>query len=324
MLQNTLLIGSHSLSYAYDSLYGAYLKSHYPLEYYTVALNFYQSDFERTTKLTNELNYFDIKLSDPNFNHSAGDYSCDKKTNTIYKGTSSIKGLFKATGGLLYSLKDNKYNGSFLNLLIDCKKNSISFSDIITLSKLNYFSEFGKAKKLLKFIDLFDKFYGKKIIRKDREYDIKLEYLKQFCEKETDKQYSGFDSYKCLQGLWSKIKDEDLPLKEKMLYQLQYFNYIDLKDENYDKNSWLVTSLENRGKNKIVELYKICNGVSENVKVRGKIFSQNSFDIGSILKIKSIDKEGRWLLNKDTGEWTRSSTDFENILNVYSVEREEK
>ena len=30
---------SHSLSYAYDSLYGAYLKSHYPLEYYTVVMN---------------------------------------------------------------------------------------------------------------------------------------------------------------------------------------------------------------------------------------------------------------------------------------------
>ena len=39
---------SHSLSYAYDSLYGAYLKSHYPLEYYTVALNYYADDSKRT------------------------------------------------------------------------------------------------------------------------------------------------------------------------------------------------------------------------------------------------------------------------------------
>ena len=43
---------SHSLSYAYDSLYGAYLKSHYPLEYYTVALNYYSNDATRTGKLT--------------------------------------------------------------------------------------------------------------------------------------------------------------------------------------------------------------------------------------------------------------------------------
>ena len=29
-----ILLNSHSLSYAYDSLYGAYLKANYPLEYY--------------------------------------------------------------------------------------------------------------------------------------------------------------------------------------------------------------------------------------------------------------------------------------------------
>ena len=53
---------SHSLAYAYDSLYGAYLKSHYPLEYYSVVLNLYQNDMERTTKLINELKFFGIKL----------------------------------------------------------------------------------------------------------------------------------------------------------------------------------------------------------------------------------------------------------------------
>ncbi|MCC0642636.1 hypothetical protein IC212_21245, partial [Clostridioides sp. ES-S-0049-03] len=56
---------SHSLSYAYDSLYCAYLKSHYPLEYYTVAFNLYNEDTERTRKLTDEIKYFDIKLENP-------------------------------------------------------------------------------------------------------------------------------------------------------------------------------------------------------------------------------------------------------------------
>ena len=45
---------SHSLSVAIDSLYGAYLKANYPLEYMTVALNEYLDDIDKTTKITNE------------------------------------------------------------------------------------------------------------------------------------------------------------------------------------------------------------------------------------------------------------------------------
>ena len=79
---------SHSLSYAYDSLYGAYLKSHYPLEYYTVVMNSYSDDSERTARLTNEMKYFNIKLKNPKFRYSKGEYFFDRKTNSIYKGVS--------------------------------------------------------------------------------------------------------------------------------------------------------------------------------------------------------------------------------------------
>ena len=43
---------SHSLCVAIDSLYGAYLKSHYPLEYFSTVLSFYSEDTEKTAKLT--------------------------------------------------------------------------------------------------------------------------------------------------------------------------------------------------------------------------------------------------------------------------------
>ena len=72
---------SHSLSYAYDSLYGAYLKSHYPLEYYTVALNYYSNDATRTGKLTSELKYYGITLEKPKFRYSKDEYFMDKEHN---------------------------------------------------------------------------------------------------------------------------------------------------------------------------------------------------------------------------------------------------
>lgn len=311
---------SHSLAYAYDSIYGAYLKSHYPLEYYTVALNSYQGDFDRTNKLTNELEYFKIKLSSPKFRYSFGEYSCDKNTNTIYKGISSIKGLSKTIGDKLYELKDNSYS-TFLDLLIDCKEKGIGISDLTTLTKLDYFSEFGKIGKILRFLDIYNELYGKKILKKDKEYLVKKLYLKEFCAKETEKQYTGFDSYKCLSSLINKMADEDISIKDKLLYQLQYFGYVDIVDTNINKDIWLVTDMVERSKNKIVDLYCINNGEKIKVKVRSKIFSSNPFNKGDLLSIDSFMREGKWSINPDTQEWKKSTTIFENILNEYNIER---
>lgn len=311
---------SHSLAYAYDSIYGAYLKSHYPLEYYTVALNSYQGDFDRTNKLTQELEYFKIKISSPKFRYSFGEYSCDKNTNTIYKGISSIKGLSKTIGDKLYELKDNSYP-TFLDLLIDCKEKRIGISDLTTLAKLDYFSEFGKIGKILRFLDIYNELYGKKILKKDKEYLVKKLYLKEFCAKETEKQYTGFDSYKCLSSLINKMADEDISIKDKLLYQLQYFGYVDIVDTNINKDIWLVTDMVERSKNKIVDLYCINNGEKIKTKVRSKIFSSNPFNKGDLLSIDNFMREGKWSINPDTQEWEKSTTVFENILNEYNIER---
>lgn len=311
---------SHSLAYAYDSIYGAYLKSHYPLEYYTVALNSYQGDFDRTNKLTNELEYFKIKLSSPKFRYSFGEYSCDKNTNTIYKGISSIKGLSKTIGDKLYELKDKTYS-TFFELLIDCKENAIGIADLTILIKLNFFSEFGSIGKLLKFVEIYNELYQKKTIKKDKEYLVKKLYLKEFCAKETEKQYTGFDSYKCLSSLIDKMADEDISIKDKLLYQLQYFGYVDIVDTNINKDIWLVTDMVERSKNKIVDLYCINNGEKIKAKVRSKIFSSNPFDKGDLLSIDNFMREGKWSINPDTQEWEKSTTVFENILNEYNIER---
>lgn len=319
MLQDIASIGSHSLSYAYDSLYMAYLKSHYPLEFYTVSLNFYQGDFERTNRLTQELEYFNIKLSNPKFKYSFGEYSCNKKTNTIYKGISSIKGLSKTLGDKLYSLKDKTYP-TFFDLLIDCKENSIGIADLTILIKLDYFSEFGSIGKLLKFVEIYNELYQKKIIKKDKEYLVKKLYLKQFCSKETEKQYSGFDSITCLKSLYDKLEDIDIPIKDKINYQLQYYGYITITDKNCPAEFWVVSDITDRGKNKFVNLYQITTGKKFKVKVRNGVFTSKPFKVGDILQILSFSKEGKWILNSETQKWEKSCTIFEDILNSYRVE----
>lgn len=309
---------SHSLAYAYDSLYGAYLKSHYPLEYYTVTLNSYEGDFARTNSLTQELNYFKIKLSSPRFRYSFGKYTCDKKTNTIYKSISSIKGLSKTVGDKLYLLKDKQYP-TFLDLLIDCKENSIGIADITTLIKLDYFAEFGNIGKLLHFMDIYNELYGKKTLKKDKEYSVKKLYLKEFCNKETDKQYSGFDSYKCLSDLINKLPNEDISLKDKIQYQLQYFGYIDVKDSKENNLMWYVVDINDKGKSKWIDLYRMNNGENKKVKIKNSIFDNKPFEIGRILNIPSFEREGKWTLDRETEKWERSTTQFDDFIVNYIV-----
>lgn len=314
---------SHSLAYAYDSIYGAYLKSHYPLEYYTVALNSYQGDFDRTNKLSQELEYFKIKLSNPKFKYSFSEYSCDRNTNTIYKGISSIKGLSKTIGDKLYSLKDKNYP-TFFDFLLDCKENSIGIADLTILIKLDYFSEFGTIGKLLKYIDIYNELYNRKMIKKDKEYLVKRIYLSGFCTKETEKQYSGFDSERCLRELWKLMEkdNQDIPFRDKIKYQLDYFGYINLIDENANPEHWMVTDFVVRGNNRMVSLYRLKDGERQTVKIRAKTYTSNPFNKGDILQIICFIKEGKWMFNSETEKWEKSGTTFEDILRDYRIVEE--
>lgn len=152
---------SHSLSYAYDSLYGAYLKSHYPLEYYTVALNYYVNDSERTLSLTNELKYFGISLRPIRFRYSQSAYSLVREDNSIYKGIKSIQYMNQQVAEELYELRENQYS-SFIQLLKDIKsKTSVDARQLKTLIELDFFTEFGDANFLLAQYKLFDKYNGR-------------------------------------------------------------------------------------------------------------------------------------------------------------------
>lgn len=306
---------NHATSYSMIGYMCAYLRYYYPAQFITAFLNFAANDddIKNGTQLA-DLKH--IKVISPKFRHSTSVYSCDD--NTIYKGTNSIKGLNKSVGDKLYTLKDKNYP-TFFDLLIDCKENSIGIADLTILIKLDYFSEFGKIGKLLKFVEIYNELYQKKILKKDKEYSVKLLYLKQFCSKETEKQYSGFDSISCLRSLFDKIEDKDISIREKINYQLQYYGYTNITDEKTPREYWVATDVSDRGKNKFVELYQINTGNKFKVKIRGSVFSQNPFEIGNILQILSFNKEGKWIKNSETQEWEKSKTIFEDVLNNYKL-----
>ena len=301
---------SHSLSYAYDSLYGAYLKSHYPLEYYTVVMNSYSDDSERTARLTNEMKYFNIKLKNPKFRYSKGEYFFDRKTNSIYKGISSIKFISKNAGSILYDLKDNHYD-TFCDLLVDIG-NKINSKNIQILIRLNFFSEFGTISKLLKIYELYTNLYGKIQIAKDK-YPKLNNIFSKFAIKETEKRFTFNNTLPILKGIEKHLKNKENDVIQLILDYFEYTGACDIKNDSYGNNS-IVIDINTKYAPKIT-LYSIKKGMTKEVKIYKKNYI-NPLKIGDVISIQ--DAEYRYKKKKEGNKWVNTN-EKELIVNAYKI-----
>ncbi len=318
---------SHSVSVAIDSLYGAYLKSHYPLEYFTVALNQYSNDTERTNNLTEELSYFDIKIKSPLFRYSKGNYFMDKKSNTIYKGIGSIKYLNSQVGDELFDLKSNVY-GSFLDLLIDIKtKVSCNTKQLDLLIKIGFFEEFGSVKKLLYITDLYNKLNGKKSLSKEKleSLGLTLEQVLPY-GNETEKQINKLDSFGLLNDLIKTIPDDEFSTIELVQMQKDVLGYVDYINPKLDKKICLVNTFDGKYNTKKLSLYCLNNGKSVDFKLYNKIYKNKPIKEGDIIYATSMKRIPKpILLGEDENgkkQWGKDMNNFEWHLNDYNIIKE--
>lgn len=303
----------HALGYAYDSLYCAYLKSHYPLEYYSVVLNIYKNDEVRTAKLTKELEYFKIKLKNPKFRYSKSDYYFDKDTNTIYKGIGSIKYLNEEVSNSLYELRDRKYN-SFIELLYDLKDIDIDSRQLEILIKLDYFSEFGNSKELLRlvlFFNFFKKGEMKSVSKEKLEGSDAIRTIVAQHSTETPKKYKDLDNKEILKEVEEYVRSlniEDFGFKDKIQSQLEYTGYISLitgKKEDKPKEVALnvKTMYSKDGDRKpwavVIQGQSIGSGIKNDFTIPYNKFSHHPFSKYDIIHIKKFHKspKGYWYID---------------------------
>ncbi len=149
----------HAYATAIDSLYGAYLKSHYPLEYFTVVLNTYKNQMEKTGRLTDELKNFRIRFQPPRFRYASDEYMANAEKRMITKGISSIKYMNTQAGISLYDIGQTGEIGDFLSFLIaNEEKRILNRRQLEILVKLDFFLEFGNSATLLRIMRMFDEF----------------------------------------------------------------------------------------------------------------------------------------------------------------------
>ena len=295
---------SHSLSVAIDSLYGAYLKAHYPLEYFTVALSLYSGDMDRTANLISEMNYFDIELKPIKFRHSNANYNIDKKTNSIYKGVGAVKYCNEEVGNKLYEMKDQQFD-SFLDLLEVFPGNSRMREILI---KLGYFAEFGKTLKLLKLCDIYDMYNGKKVLKKDK-INLPIELVQKYAISETEKQYRfNEESMDNLIREFAKmVPDTEIPLRTRLEAELEYLGYLSYIDKSA-VNTGFVVDVNTKYSPKI-SVYKFETGETITYKLQKSAYQKNPFDKGATIQFysemrnKSKLVDGEWIKTDDKEAW---------------------
>lgn len=290
---------SHSLSYAYDSLYGAYLKSHYPLEYYTTVLNYYADDNERTLKLINELKFFKIALKPIKFRHSSSKYSISKETNEIFKGIASIKYMNAQVADEMYELRNNKYN-SFIDLLYDLSnKTTLNSRQLRILIELDFFDEFGDANYLMKLYEYFDYFNGRLQIKKDilEREGFNMDLIRSCAEKESPKMFTKLDSRKLLTIVAREIHCPKRTLKDKVQAQIDHLGYVDIVDDRYSGMACVV-SLDTKYAPKL-KMYSLKHGNTLDCKIDRKTFNKNKLKEGDIVMISGSRNKPKMKRNED-------------------------
>lgn len=293
---------SHSLSYAYDSLYGAYLKSHYPLEYYTVALNYYEDDSVRTLRLIDELSYFGIKLKPIQFRYSKGTYTQSKEDNSIYKGIQSIKYMNAQIADEIYELGKNKYD-TFIDLLYDISsKTSTDARQLKILIDLDFFSEFGDANMLMAQYKFFDTFSTRKQFKKNELEDlgISLDIIRQYAGKETEKMFTDVNFRAFVKVAASKIIVPERKLSDRIKAQTEHLGYITIADPKYSRMA-AVLSVDTKYSPRF-KLYSLKNGTTLDCKIDKRTFNRDKLMVGDIVKIIGTKEKPKSKKNEN-GEW---------------------
>ena len=177
---------NHSQPYSLEGYASGWLRTYYPLEFLTVAMNINADNEEKTSALTQYAKKVGITFHSPKFRHSRGDYFCDKNDNAIYKGIESIKFMNETVSAELVRLGKNQYK-DFVDLLYDLTDTTINSRQLDILIKIDFFSEFGDINTLLWIVQEFNLLYGKKSIKKDSSFvaTIGEDVIRQFSDSET-------------------------------------------------------------------------------------------------------------------------------------------
>jgi len=288
---------SHSYCYAGDSLYGAYLKSHYPLQFYEVFLNLMEQDGDkdRLIRAKEEAqSAFRIKFPPYKFGQDNREIVANSETNEITSSLSSIKGFSQIIGENMWELSQKEYP-TFLELLTDMENCGMMSKKIKELIEINYFDMFGNNKKLLDFYIEF------------------IEGKNRYSAKHTeDTKVKRLDA---LKEFWNNLPDDRLPFYYQIQTEKEILGNVQITfpiDKKYVYILELQTKFSPR-----VEMYCLNNGKRNSVKVQKKTYDNKPFFGGEIIKCNNFEKKPA--VSFSDGHFEEIKGEYCWWLNDYSI-----
>ena len=162
---------NHSVAYCMLGYLCAYYRCYHPLQFITSFLNnaANEDDIASGTGYANKVG---IPVTMPKWGISRGEYAFDPDKNVIAKGLSSVKYMSDGLADELYALAHERTYSRFTDVLYDLdRKSSINTRQLDILIKIDFFSDFGNQRELLRITDMFYETFKKgeaKKIAKDR------------------------------------------------------------------------------------------------------------------------------------------------------------
>ena len=317
IIENSAAYGfnsAHAYCMAIDSVTIAYLKAHYPLEFYKCVLQRFtdKGEKDKVALIKQEMLKRGYKLKDIQFGDDNRSFNIDRDNNCIVQTMASIKDMPKSAPEALYELgkSDIKNRAALYQALMDDPR--INKKAIEILFHLGYFDKFAQPNRLIAEYEIYQKYISVKVLTKSSFDDIMIDVIRPCCGKETEKQFREIDNKALITALIKQANIKPATIVDRIKWQLEYLGYCTVSDPNSDPNDWLVLDVKTTGYGTVyITAYNLCYGAERTYRANKKFWTNHQLSKGDVVRV--VLQEKNKMKKDENGEWVTLSETYQEM-----------
>ena len=317
---------SHSYCVALDSLYGAWLKAHHPLEFYETYINIMEEKGDKdkiAAAREEDSEYFNITFEPLRFGQD--NRSIHAENGKLINTLGSIKGYGVTIGRALYECSKQNFS-SFVDVLAYLDAKGIKEAKFKPLILIDYFSSFGNQRELIRISEMWD-FFKQGAAKSIKRTLVTNEKLREIIERySTWKTKSGADAaaytfsspngaFQCIKDCEAMIRSigmDDIDIRTRLKNSVDILGYCDIRTGKEEDRRRLVitdiTPIKSQTSGDIwsyrVSTKSLGSGKTARLTVRIDDYNHAPINTGDIVYANDVflNKKGYWYLSRYTVE----------------------